>query len=174
LLDRQLLDDVARLLSQWGVPASCLGLEITESSIMIDPMLARVVLNTLSEMGVGLAIDDFGTDHSSLAYLKPLSVDEMKIDKSFVLGMATNENDAVIVRSTVALGRSLGLRVVAEGIETNEILQVLTTLGCDIGQGYHVSRPRDADAVTEWTRGFQRSLPAVPPVPAVVAGLLTS
>ena len=101
-------------------------------------------------MGISLAIDDFGTGYSSLSYLSRLPVANLKIDKSFVMNMATNENDAVIVRSTIDLGRNLGLRVIAEGVETEQALTQLADLGCDLAQGYLLSRPIPADQLSAW------------------------
>jgi diguanylate cyclase (GGDEF)-like protein len=152
LLDVHLPDTVGELLSRWEVPPSLLELEITESTILADPIRAMQILSRLDEMGVRLAIDDFGTGYSSLAYLKRLPVDELKIDKSFILGMEESENDAVIVRSTIDLGRNLGLRVVAEGVETSTAWNRLASLGCDIAQGYYLSRPIPAGELTEWVR----------------------
>ena len=152
LLDVHLPDTVGELLAKWEVPPSLLELEITESTILADPIRAMHVLSRLSNMGVRLAIDDFGTGYSSLAYLKRLPVDELKIDKSFVHGMEDDENDAVIVRSTIDLGRNLGLRVVAEGVETAEAWRRLVALGCDVAQGYYLSRPVPASALAEWLR----------------------
>jgi diguanylate cyclase (GGDEF)-like protein len=152
LLDVHLPDTVGELLSRWEVPPSLLELEITESTILADPVRAMQILSRLHEMGVRLAIDDFGTGYSSLAYLKRLPVDELKIDKSFILGMEESENDAVIVRSTIDLGRNLGLRVVAEGVETSTAWNRLASLGCDIAQGYYLSRPIPAGELTEWIR----------------------
>ncbi len=163
LLDVHLPDTVSELLARWEVPASLLELEITESTILADPVRAMQILSRLDEMGVRLAIDDFGTGYSSLAYLKRLPVDELKIDKSFILGMEESENDAVIVRSTIDLGRNLGLRVVAEGVETAKAWNRLGSLGCDLAQGYYLSRPVPAAELTEWVRarveaGAQRRL----------------
>jgi diguanylate cyclase (GGDEF)-like protein len=152
LLDVHLPDTVGELLSRWEVSPSLLELEITESTILADPVRAMQILSRLDEMGVRLAIDDFGTGYSSLAYLKRLPVDELKIDKSFILGMEDSENDAVIVRSTIDLGRNLGLRVVAEGVETSTAWNRLASLGCDIAQGYYLSRPIPAAELTEWIR----------------------
>ena len=143
-------NEVARILDETGVAASALTLEITESSIMADPEHTGQVLEELSAMGVGLAIDDFGTGYSSLTYLKRLPVDEIKIDKSFVLNMSKAEDDAAIVRSTVDLGRNLGLRVVAEGIEDAETWKALTTLGCDMAQGYFLSPPLTTAEFDGW------------------------
>ena len=108
---------------------------------MADPNLALEVLGRLHRLGVGLAVDDFGTGYSSMAYLKELPINELKIDRSFVSQMATSPSDAVIVRSTIDLGHNLGLRVVAEGVETKHAWDELTTLGCDTAQGYLLGRP---------------------------------
>jgi EAL domain-containing protein (putative c-di-GMP-specific phosphodiesterase class I) len=108
------------------------------------------ILSRLDEMGVRLSIDDFGTGYSSLAYLKRLPVDELKIDKSFILGMDESENDEVIVRSTIDLGRNLGLRVVAEGVESRQAWSRLAQLGCNVAQGYYLSRPVPAEQLTQW------------------------
>ncbi|MDQ3915973.1 MAG: EAL domain-containing protein [Actinomycetota bacterium] len=157
LLDLQLPDQVTRLLQKWQVEATSLELEITESTIMADARRALAVLSTLNSMGVGLAIDDFGTGFSSLSYLKRLPVREMKMDKSFVMKMAVDENDAAIVRSTIELGHNLGLRVVAEGVENEGIWQQLTALGCDLAQGYYLTRPVPADELEEWLRDYNAS-----------------
>ena len=152
LHDLSLPETTARLLAAHGVPASSLELEITESVIVADPMRARAILSRLSEMGVVLAIDDYGTGYSSLGYLKRLPIDQMKIDRSFVLHVPDDRNDAAIVRSTIELGRNLGLQVVAEGIETAAAWSHLQTLGCDFGQGYHLSRPLPAYAIPALVR----------------------
>ena len=150
LLDMQFPDDVSRLLAKWEISSDRLELEITESTIMADPFRARLVLTRLSEMGVRLSIDDFGTGYSSLGYLRRLPVREIKIDKSFVMNMRADENDAVIVRSTIDLGRNLGLEVVAEGVESAAIWQDLVTYGCDVAQGFFLSRPVPAEDLTRW------------------------
>ncbi|MDP3701593.1 MAG: EAL domain-containing protein [Hylemonella sp.] len=150
LLDLQLSARLGRLLELHGVPASAFCLEITESAIMDDPQRAEAMLNRLSEQGFKLSIDDFGTGYSSLAYLKRLPVDELKIDKSFVMGMETDADDAIIVRSTIDLAHNLGLSVVAEGVENAVILERLRALGCDEVQGYHISRPMPAPAFMAW------------------------
>ena len=144
LLDVNLPDEVAETLRRFGVPADRLELEITEDTILTDPQRARSVLTRLSELGVSLAIDDFGAGYSSLGYLKRLPVDVLKIDRSFVMNMSTDENDAVIVRSTIDLGHNLGLRVVAEGVEDELAMQTLEELDCDIAQGYYLGRPAPA------------------------------
>jgi diguanylate cyclase (GGDEF)-like protein len=141
LLDPDFADAVAACLELWGVPAQRLELEITETVLMANPTRALEVLGRLNEMGVSLSIDDFGTGYSSLEYLKKLPVHVLKIDKSFVLNMADNPADAMIVRSTIDLARNLGLRVVAEGIEDQQVYDTLRRLGCDTGQGFLMSRP---------------------------------
>ena len=150
LLDVYLPQAVGELLARWEVPAGLLELEITESTILADPVRAMQVLSRLDEMGVRLSIDDFGTGYSSLAYLKRLPVDELKIDKSFILGMDESENDEVIVRSTIDLGRNLGLCVVAEGVESPQAWSRLAQLGCNVAQGYYLSRPVPAEQLTQW------------------------
>jgi diguanylate cyclase (GGDEF)-like protein len=150
LLDSDLVGDIDRALTESGVDPSRLILEITETSVMSDAEYAMQVLNRLAAMGLTLAIDDFGTGYSSLSYLKRLPVEEVKIDKSFVLNMQEDENDAVIVRSIIDLARNLGLRVVAEGVETMATWAALREMGCDIAQGYVISRPLPADQLDAW------------------------
>jgi predicted signal transduction protein with EAL and GGDEF domain len=150
LLDLAFPEEVAALLARWEVPARLLVVEITESAIMADPAHAMEILGRLNAMGVQLAIDDFGTGYSSMAYLKSLPVHELKVDRSFVSQMTSSIRDAVIVRSTVDLGRNLGLRVVAEGVEDQATWQELNTLGCDAIQGYYISRPVSADELASW------------------------
>ena len=150
LLDPELSNRLAAILVRHGVPATAFCLEITESAIMDDPQRAEAMLNRLSEQGFKLSIDDFGTGYSSLAYLKRLPVDELKIDKSFVMGMETGEDDAMIVRSTIDLAHNLGLTVVAEGVETAAILERLRELACDEAQGYHMARPLPVDEFLDW------------------------
>src|SRR5207253_7785491 len=140
-LDTRLPDEVQELLERWGVDADRLELEITENTILTDPVRARAILTRLAELGVRLAIDDFGSGNSSLGYLKRLPVDVLKIDKTFVLNMQSDEEDATIVRSTINLGHNLGLSVVAEGVETREAWEKLARFGCDVGQGYYLGRP---------------------------------
>jgi diguanylate cyclase (GGDEF)-like protein len=145
LLDLELPDRIAALLEANGVGASRLELEITESTILADPFRVRQVLHRLNEMGLRLAIDDFGTGYSSLAYLKRLPVQTIKIDRSFVMEMCADASDATIVRSTIDLGRNLGLDVVAEGVETDEVWEALRELGCTLAQGYLIGKPMPAD-----------------------------
>jgi diguanylate cyclase len=152
LLDREFPDQVADRLTAWEVPATSLVLEVTESAVMADPVLALEILGRLHALGVGLALDDFGTGYSSMAYLKALPVDELKVDRSFVGQMATSNSDAVIVRSTIDLGHNLGLHVVAEGVENQATWEELAALGCDTAQGYHLGRPMPADELEQWLR----------------------
>jgi diguanylate cyclase (GGDEF)-like protein/PAS domain S-box-containing protein len=145
LHDRGLPELLAQILERHGVDPGLLQVEITESTLMADPELATEISGRLAAMGVQLAIDDFGTGYSSLAYVRRLQAREIKIDKSFVLEMARAKNDAVIVQSTIDLGRSLGLRVVAEGVEDQETWDLLRESGCELAQGFMVSRPLPAD-----------------------------
>ncbi len=155
LLDVDLPQKLDCILSRYQVPAQGLCLEITESTIMDDPARAEATLNTLSARGFKLSIDDFGTGYSSLAYLRRLPVNELKIDRSFVVAMERDAEDVKIVRSTIDLAHNLGLNVVAEGIENAQVYAQLAALGCDEGQGYHMSRPQPADQFVGWLR--QRS-----------------
>jgi len=150
LLSPDLPSRMAGLLAEQRVQPASLCLEITESAIMDDPQRALATLEQLSAMGFKLSIDDFGTGYSSLAYLKRLPVDELKIDKSFVLAMEHDIDDAKIVRSTIELAHNLGLTVVAEGVETSKAWQLLAALGCDEGQGYFISRPMPQGEFREW------------------------
>ncbi len=150
IVDVTLPDAIAALLARHGVAGDRLECEISEHTVMSDPERAIDVLERLRDLGVRLSLDDFGTGHSSLAYLKRLPLDEVKIDRSFVAGMAEDENDAVIVRSTIDLARNLGLVVVAEGVETEDVMLELATLSCDTAQGYHLSRPLPAGELTTW------------------------
>jgi predicted signal transduction protein with EAL and GGDEF domain len=147
-LDAQLAVEIPRLLERTGVDARLLELEITESMLMLDPARAKATLDRLSAIGLSLSVDDFGTGYSSLANLKRLPVDGIKIDKSFVIDMPHDQSDAAIVRSTIDLAHNLGLKVVAEGVESHEAWRRLEELGCDLAQGFHVSRPLPADAMT--------------------------
>jgi diguanylate cyclase (GGDEF)-like protein len=144
LLDVTLPDEVERLLAEAGVEPGRLELEITEGVIMADPVRVGAVLQRLREVGVKLAIDDFGTGYSSLAYLKSLPVDLLKIDRSFISGMAHDSRDVAVVRSAIELAHTLGLGVVAEGVEDEETFAALRELGCDVAQGYLIARPLPA------------------------------
>ncbi|MDN3543197.1 EAL domain-containing protein [Kinneretia asaccharophila] len=150
LLDQELPAKIAALLGRHGTDPSMQCLEITESAIMDDPQRALQTLERLSEMGFKLSIDDFGTGYSSLAYLKRLPVNELKIDRSFVMAMERDLDDAKIVRSTIELAHNLGLSVVAEGVETGKAWKLLAALGCDEGQGYFIGRPVPAAQLLDW------------------------
>ncbi|WP_322628942.1 putative bifunctional diguanylate cyclase/phosphodiesterase [Halothiobacillus sp.] len=150
LQDEGFPNRVAELLKEQEAEASWLELEITESAIMSNPVLAIANIKVLSEMGAQISIDDFGTGYSSMTYLKQLMVAKIKIDKSFVMEMATNKSDAVIVRSTIDLGHNLGMKVIAEGVEDAESWNQLKELGCDAAQGYFMSRPLSAEKFSEW------------------------
>jgi diguanylate cyclase (GGDEF)-like protein/PAS domain S-box-containing protein len=157
LHDPNLPEVISALLRKHGIAPEQLRLEVTESVIMYDPERVLGVLARLTRMGVRFSIDDFGTGYSSLGYLRRLPVDELKIDKSFVLEMTADENDALIVRSTIDLAHNLGLRVVAEGIENLETYTRLAQLGCDMAQGFYLARPMPAAALEVW---LQQPLPA--------------
>ena len=150
LLDPELPDIIAGLLAQHSVPAKQLVLEITETSIMADPDRSLEILNRIAGLGVRISIDDFGTGYSSLAYLRKLPVTEIKIDRSFVMEMLDNPGDEAIVQATIGLARSLGLAVVAEGVENDATMVRLQSLGCNILQGYHISRPMAANDFPRW------------------------
>ena len=152
LPEPQLADNIALLLKTWDVQPGWLELEITESAIMTDPARALNILTRLDAMGVRLAIDDFGTGYSSLSYLKKLPVDTIKIDKSFVVNMASDKNDEVIVRSTIDLAHNLGLRVVAEGVERQAAWEMLKELDCDMAQGYYISQALAPLEFTAWLK----------------------
>ncbi|CAM3881125.1 putative bifunctional diguanylate cyclase/phosphodiesterase [Paracidovorax anthurii] len=153
LMDPDLSARLDGIMARHGVTAASFCLEITESAIMDDPERAEAMLNRLSAQGFKLSIDDFGTGYSSLAYLKRLPVDELKIDKSFVMGMVVDHGDEQIVRSTIDLAHNLGLSVVAEGVESAVILERLQALYCDEAQGYHIGRPMPSDGFPQWQAG---------------------
>jgi diguanylate cyclase (GGDEF)-like protein len=150
LLDRQLPEQVAGLLERFAMPPAYLRLELTESFLMADSGRSNAVLNELARIGISLSIDDFGTGYSSLSHLKALPIDEIKIDRSFVMDMNDDGNDFMIVRATVDLGKNLGLRVVAEGVEDRETFDRLADFGCDEAQGYYISRPMPLDEFGRW------------------------
>ena len=138
------------ILAEHQLLPNSLSLEITESSIMDDPTRALDTVERIARMGIKLSIDDFGTGYSSLAYLKRLPVNELKIDKSFVMNMEYDQDDVTIVRSTIELGHNLGLKVVAEGIENKGVWNILKAMGCDYGQGYFMSKPMPAASFLNW------------------------
>jgi len=148
--DPQLPQTIAQLLQRWDARPDLLRLEMTETVLAADPQRALQTMDSLRAMGVHIALDDFGIGYSSLAYLNRLPLDEIKIDKSFVIGMIDDESSATIVRATVDLGHGLGYGVVAEGVENAETRQRLSALGCDAIQGFLVARPMPADQTAEW------------------------
>ncbi len=149
LHDPDLPDHVKTLLEKWEIDPRIITLEITESSMMIDPVLAFKTITALGELGVHLSIDDFGTGYSSLALLKRLPGCELKIDKSFIMNMAENPNDLTIVKTSIDLARNMNLQVVAEGVETRETLEKLTDLNCEMAQGFYLSPPLPAAEVLD-------------------------
>ena len=135
------------------LPPGMLCLEITESGLMDDPRSSQATLRKLRDLGIMTSIDDYGTGYSSLAYIKQLAVNELKIDRTFVAGMEADQRNAAIVHSTIELGHNLGLTVVAEGVETDHEVAELRRFGCDIAQGYHFARPMTAEALESWLSG---------------------
>jgi diguanylate cyclase (GGDEF)-like protein len=150
IADATLPDAVAALLERHGIPGDRLECEISEHTVMADPRRAMGILERLRALGVRLSLDDFGTGHSSLSYLKRLPLDEVKIDRSFVMNMIEDDNDAAIVRTTIDLARNLGLEVVAEGVESQQIMNDLSALSCDVAQGFFLSRPLPAAELDGW------------------------
>lgn len=150
LSDLSLPYTVSSLLSQNNIEPEKLVLEVTESAVMSDPEIAINALNMLSRMNIKISIDDFGTGFSSMAQLKKMPVDEIKIDKAFVLELATNGEDQVMVKTLIAMAQNLGLSTVAEGVENAESVELLTTMGCSTAQGFHLSRPLPAQDITPW------------------------
>ncbi len=155
LRDEGLPEKVAELLFRRGVAPSRLTIEITETSLMADPDLAIDVLGRLQQLGAHISVDDYGTGFASLAYLRELPVDELKLDRSFLAGIPGDAKALSIVRSTIELAHTLGLRIVTEGVETQEALDLVTALGCDAAQGYFISRPAPAAELAHCLDGFR-------------------
>jgi EAL domain-containing protein (putative c-di-GMP-specific phosphodiesterase class I) len=143
-------DEVASVLHSHGLNPEKLAFEVTESALIVDPERSLRSLHRLRDMGISLAVDDYGTGYSSLAMLKSLPVQDLKIDKSFVLQLAEGSEDAVIVRSTIELAHNRGRKVIAEGVENAVSLEWLRALGCDTAQGYYISRPIAALDLEVW------------------------
>jgi diguanylate cyclase (GGDEF)-like protein/PAS domain S-box-containing protein len=152
LIDDRFVGTLREALTEFGANPGDLVLEITETALMHEPERAAKLLQEIFDLGIKLSIDDFGTGYSSLGYLRDLPISELKIDRLFVQDMARNEQDAVIVRSTIGLAHNLGLKVVAEGVEDAATLEILRQMGCDQIQGYHISRPQTCEALEQ--RGF--------------------
>jgi len=144
---KDFIDRVIQILEESRLDPSCLELELTETSIMENPESAAKLLTQIRQLGVRVAVDDFGTGYSSLSYLKRLPIDTLKLDRSFVNGVTTDPDDAALVMAIVTLAHNLRLRVVAEGVETNEQLNFLRLLRCDEGQGYLFSRPQPVETL---------------------------
>ncbi|WP_250290522.1 GGDEF domain-containing phosphodiesterase [Frankia sp. CiP1_Cm_nod1] len=159
LLDKGFPAEVRDLLTAKGVPPRALELEITETALMLDRIRTAAVLGSLREMGVRIAVDDYGTGYSSLAYLRELPVDVLKLDKSFVIHLDSDPLSAAIVQSTVGLAHSLALRIVAEGVETETAMGRLADYGCDFAQGFYLGAPQPADKLTPllWHRNNRRA-----------------
>lgn len=156
LQDPRLAARICELLESYRLPPELLSLEITETAVLADPSRAMKVLNELAVRGVHAALDDFGTGYSSLTYVRQLLLQELKIDASFVRGLAHGERDRAIVCSTIDLGHRLRPSVVAESVEDRATLDLLAELGCDQAQGFYVSRPMPAEDVADWVRSRQR------------------
>lgn len=153
LLDPELPDVIAGVAGSCSVRPEWIVLEITETSMMTDPEGAMETIERLHQMGYQFSIDDYGTGYSSLAYLKKIPLTELKIDRSFVQDILTSENDAMIVNATISLAHNLGLQVTAEGVESKEVMDKLESYGCDVIQGYYISKPISADEFTQWMQG---------------------
>jgi diguanylate cyclase (GGDEF)-like protein len=169
LMDPKLPAMVSRLLSRRSIRSSSVTFEVTETTMMIEPASVSRILHELSDLGTKISIDDFGTGHSSLSYLRQLPVDELKIDKSIVFPLTTDPNAAVIVRSIIDLANSLGISVVAEGVEDLATWDALLEMGCDVAQGYFLSRPARPDLVEQWLRDRKSTA-----MPNLVRGLRVS
>lgn len=152
LQDQQIPDTVIMLLKSFNLQPGQIIIEVTESAIMADPERTWDTIKRLDAIGVKLCIDDFGTGYSSMSYLQKLPVDELKIDKSFVLNMDKNANDAAIARSMIDLGHNLGLKVVAEGVENQQLWDILKSFGCDVAQGYYMSKPIPITKLIDWLK----------------------
>ena len=161
LMDDALVDDLSRILNRRGLPFDRMRLEVTEGTVMADAGRAIDLLKRVRALHIGVSLDDFGTDHSSLSYLNRLPVDELKIDRSFIAEMATDPRTAAIVSSSLALARTLGIRSTAEGVEDPETLAMLAEMGCDTAQGYFIARPMPSEAFVGWALAHESARQAV-------------
>ena len=150
LTNHNIVDVVSNAASIWSVDPAHLILEVTEGAMMINPRKSMEILNEFHELGFGVSIDDFGTGYSSLAYLKDLPANEIKIDKSFVMNMASDAKDASIVKAAIDLAHALGLKIVAEGVEDENTLELLSEMGCDYAQGYYMAKPMPYEELISW------------------------
>jgi EAL domain-containing protein (putative c-di-GMP-specific phosphodiesterase class I) len=153
---------IIKLLEKYHIPRSAMVFEVKESAIMQDPELALEVLNSMNQHGLVLSIDDYGTGYSSMSYLKKLPVKELKIDKSFVIGLASNREDEILVRSTIDLGHNLGLKVTAEGVEDEKSLELLKSYGSDTVQGYYISKPLPVADLNDFLKNSPFGLSEIP------------
>ena len=151
-----LIRRIAQILEEENLPAKHLELELTESTAMDNPVAAMTVIGELHELGIGMAIDDFGTGYSSMSYLKRLRANRLKIDQSFVQDLFSNPEDKAIVTAIISMAGSLGLKTIAEGVETRAQLDFLREQGCDEIQGYYFSKPLPADKLEAFVRGHLR------------------
>lgn len=158
LQDPHFVEQIAKMADEVGISLKRIIMELTETAVMTDPEDALRVMKELNGQGIRLSIDDFGTGYSSLSYLKQLPVDEIKIDRSFVMEMVKNNDDQVIVHTTLTMGHNLSMEVVAEGIEDAHTLTQLKEMGCDLAQGYHIARPMPAADFFTWVAKYQASL----------------
>jgi EAL domain-containing protein (putative c-di-GMP-specific phosphodiesterase class I) len=163
LLDRELPQVLTTALRNHAVAPELITIEVTESALMEDPNRAQETVKALKDLGLRLAIDDYGAGYSSLAYLQRLQCDELKVDRGFVTYAAERAKDAAIVRSTIELGHSLGMTVVAEGVESADGMKILRDHGCDLAQGYWISKPLPADGIPGWIAGSGWSTGRLPP-----------
>ena len=150
LTNHSIVEIVSNAVGIWSVNPSSLILEVTEGAMMMNPEKSLEILNEFHQLGFGVSIDDFGTGYSSLAYLKNLPADEIKIDKSFVMNMANDKKDESIVKAAVDLAHTLGLKIVAEGVEDEKTLDILSAMGCDYAQGYYMAKPMPCDDLMLW------------------------
>jgi EAL domain-containing protein (putative c-di-GMP-specific phosphodiesterase class I) len=157
LLDTTLLSELKQIMHTAGFPTSRLTIEVTENAIMTNPLRSARVLEEFAESGIQISVDDFGTGYSSLSYLQKFPIHELKIDKSFVIGLHETSNNYPIVNATIAMAHDLGMTVVAEGVEDLRVLQLLEKLGCNRVQGYHFSKALTYDELAKWLGAFDMS-----------------
>jgi EAL domain-containing protein (putative c-di-GMP-specific phosphodiesterase class I) len=153
----ELVDVIRNAAGLWKIDFKRLTVEVTENALMVDRERSHRVLTEIRELGARISIDDFGTGYSSLSYLKQIPADEIKIDKSFVINMLNDEADRKIVEQIIALGRSFGLTVVAEGVENAEVAARLAAMGCDYAQGFHYARPLPPQEIPAWSQEWRRA-----------------
>lgn len=150
LIEGHITETISRILAETGTPAAKIVLEVTETAMMQEIKKSAIILEELRHLGLKIAVDDFGTGYSSLAYLKRLPINTIKIDRSFVRDVTIDTDDAAITRTIIAMGHNLGLRVVAEGVETNEQMRFLQECGCDEVQGFLIATPLPASEIIEY------------------------